>query len=57
MPVEYIASYSSSQLDAISGMYFFIWPGERVLFLFFKWLLACEAEIKRNKMDKAKYFM
>lgn len=57
MPVEYIASYSSSQLDAISGMYFFIWPGERVFFLFFKWLLACEAEIKRNKMDKAKYFM
>lgn len=32
MPVEYIASYSSSQLDVISGMYFFIWPGETVLF-------------------------
>lgn len=32
MPVECIASYSSSQLDAISGMHFFFWPGESVLF-------------------------
>lgn len=32
MPVEYIASYSSSQLDVVSGMYFFIWLGESVLF-------------------------
>lgn len=32
MPVECIASYSNSQLDAISGMHFFFWPGESVLF-------------------------
>lgn len=32
MPVGYVTSYSSSQLDAISGMYFFIWPGASVLF-------------------------
>lgn len=34
MPVECIASYSSSQLDAVSGMCFFIWPEESVHFSF-----------------------
>lgn len=56
MPVEYFASYASSQLAAISGMYFFVWPGESVLFS----SVGCwhvNLKSKKNKMEEAKYFM
>lgn len=52
MPVGYITSYSSSQLDAISGMYFFIWPGESVLFSSASGCWHVNLKLKERKWKK-----